>query len=168
MIKIIYNRVMKEIEIVLCSDNHGMREPLKYLKEHYSLHDYFLHCGDSEMSESEMDGFSSVQGNNDRYHAFPFEKTLKIGCHQILLTHGNRDMFFGHYEMLASKAKKLHCDIVCFGHTHVYCDMLIDGIRLLNPGSIWRNRDGSEPTYMLIHFNENQIEAQRKTYICTE
>lgn len=66
-----YNSDMEEI--VLVSDNHGQRKPLEYLKENYPVTDYFIHCGDSEMHPNQLSGFTSVQGNNDFFHAYPPE-----------------------------------------------------------------------------------------------
>ena len=155
---------MGKIEIVLCSDNHGFRQPLEYLKQTYPADDYFLHCGDTEMHPYEMEGFAVVQGNNDFFNAYPKQRIIQIGEHQILMVHGHMDLFLNHYDMLAKKAKNLGCDIACFGHTHIYHDSVINGVRMLNPGSIWRNRDGSDPSYMLIHLDGKNIDVKRMTY----
>ena len=155
----------KTIQIVLVSDNHMQREGLEYIKKMHSDADYFFHCGDSEMRKYELDGFACVQGNNDDYQEFPDRLILDIGEHRILLTHGHRDFFFGHFDMLAEKAKSFDCDIACFGHSHIYHDEELNGVRLLNPGSIWRNRDGSKPSYMIITLNRKEILTERKIFV---
>lgn len=154
----------KEIKIVLVSDNHTMRKPLEYVKEAYHGYDYFFHCGDSEMPKYLLQGFAAVNGNNDWFNEYPSNLVLEIGEHCFYLTHGHRDFYFGRYDMLARKAKKLGCDVVCFGHTHIPFDQEIDGVRLLNPGSIWHNRDGSEPSYMLLTLRGSEIEVELKRY----
>lgn len=151
-------------EIILVSDNHGKIEPLKYLKEKYPITDYFIHCGDSELHPYQLDGFSSVQGNNDYFQAYPNEKVIQIGQHRILVVHGHMHMIYGQPQILTNYAKKLDCDIVFFGHTHVPQDITIDGIRCINPGSIWHNRDGSKPSYMLIQLDGNNIKVEKKFY----
>lgn len=153
-----------DIKIVLVSDNHMTRHGLDYVRSAHSDADYFIHCGDSEMPKYEMGGFACVQGNNDWFGEYPPRLTLEIGMHRILVTHGHRDFFYGRFDMLADRARAFDCDIVCFGHTHIYFDETVNGIRLLNPGSIWRNRDGSKPSYMLINLQGKKIITKRMTY----
>ena len=152
------------IKIVLVSDNHGLRHPLEYLRTKYTDADYFLHCGDAELPVYEMAGFAVVQGNNDPYGSYPQRRILEIGEHRILMVHGHRDMIFGQFGMLAEKARTFGCDIVCFGHTHIPFDKTIKGIRVLNPGSIWRNRDGSKPSYMILTLDGPDVYVEKCIY----
>ncbi|MBR3357046.1 MAG: metallophosphoesterase [Solobacterium sp.] len=154
----------KAIRIVLISDNHLLKDCIGVIRDMYPDADYFFHCGDSEMPRYLLDGYACVQGNNDFYGEYPLNLTLEIGKHRFLLTHGHRDMLYGRYDMLVHKAEKLGCDVVCFGHTHRYFDETLDGVRLLNPGSVWHNRDGSEPSYMLLTLRGSEILVERKTY----
>jgi phosphoesterase, MJ0936 family len=153
-----------KIKIILCSDNHRWAEPLVYLQKEYPDADYFLHCGDSELPKNQMAGFACVQGNNDCYGEYPLNLILPIGDHRILLTHGHRDMMFGHYEMLAKKAKMHNCDVACCGHSHVPYAGIVEGVTCLNPGSIWHNRDGSAPSYMVVMFDGPDITWEKKVY----
>lgn len=155
---------MSTITIILCSDNHRLEAPLVYLKKEYPQADYFLHCGDSELPQRLMEGFACVEGNNDIYGEYPMKLILPIGLHRIYLTHGHRDMMFGHYEMLAAKAKAAQCDIACFGHSHVPYAGIIDGVTCLNPGSIWHNRDASSPSYMIVTLDGEKIMWEKKVY----
>lgn len=152
------------IEIVLVSDNHGLEDVIDELHNKYPITDYFIHCGDSEMPKYRLEGFAAVMGNNDYYGEYPMHLILEIGSHRIYVCHGHRDMIYGHFEMLAAHAKEHGCDIACFGHTHIPFDQVIDGVHLLNPGSIWRNRDGSEPSYMIIHLNGDKVFADLIRY----
>lgn len=151
-------------EIVLVSDNHGKKEPLKFLKETYPITDYFIHCGDSEMHPYELDGFSCVQGNNDYFHAFPTERIITIGEHTILIVHGHMHMIFGQPQQLARYAKTKNCDIAMYGHSHIPSDTSFYGVRCLNPGSIWHNRDGSLPSYMVVRLDGKEIFVEKKIY----
>lgn len=146
-------------EIVLVSDNHGIENVIDDLRAQYPITDYFIHCGDSEMPKYRLEGYAAVMGNNDYYGEYPMNLVLEIGSHRIYVCHGHRDMMFGHFEMLANKAKDKGCDIVCFGHTHIPFDKVVDGVHLLNPGSIWHNRDGSEPSYMVVHIHGEKVSA---------
>ena len=156
----------KPIQILVVSDNHGRQEPIEQLKRLYPNIDYKFHLGDSEMQKEYLDGFACVQGNNDPYGEYPSSLTLNIGGHTLLLIHGHRHLLFHDPSPLIMNAKQFGCDVVLYGHTHVYHDTVIDNIRFLNPGSIGRNRDGSMPGYMLVTIKEDgSITAVRKDYI---
>ena len=157
----------KPVTIVLVSDNHGSVSPLEYVLDAHRDADYFIHCGDAELPTFMLGGFAVVQGNNDDYNQFPSHRILEAGGHRIYICHGHRDMFFGHFDMLAAKAVANHCDCVFFGHTHIPFDREIGGVRVLNPGSIWMNRDGSSPSYMIVRLAEGVISVELKTYIKT-
>lgn len=156
---------MKKIKIILVSDNHYHDEPLQELQRHYRDADYFFHCGDSEMPYKSLSGFARVRGNNDYDYEYPETLVLEVGGHRFLLTHGHRQGIYFGYDGLIRLAKINGCDIVCFGHTHRYTEVEKDGILLLNPGSIWCNRDGSAPSYMIITLENEKIKIERKNYI---
>ena len=51
---------------------------------------------------------------------------------------------------------------MCFGHTHVaYLDQ-VDGITLLNPGSLSHARDGRPCSYAILDIDENEIRVEFK------
>ncbi len=152
------------IRVIICSDSHGRSDGLEYLKKTYPDADYFIHCGDIELPKYMLGGFAAVQGNNDFYNEFPAQLVLEIGMHRILVVHGHRDLFWRSFDALCGKASALGCDIVCFGHTHIYHDSVEDGIRMLNPGSIWHNRDGSPASYMIMTLDGENIDVQKMTY----
>lgn len=135
--------------------------PLSYVRSTNSAADYFLHCGDSEMPPQALADWAAVRGNNDYYGSYPENLTLDIAGHRFLLTHGHRDMMWHQYDQLAAKANRLGCDICCFGHTHIYMDAEVNGVRLLNPGSLRYNRDRSNPCYMRIELNGDSVKAVR-------
>ncbi len=158
---------MNTVRILLVSDNHGDREALKTLREMYADYDYFVHCGDSEMAIDELEGFLCVRGNNDFVlgNNAPDQQILEAGGHRIYICHGHMDFLsYFHYEPMVQRARAKGCDTVFFGHVHTYDDLVVDGVRLLNPGSLRHNRDGTPPSYMLVHISEDGITAQRMEY----
>lgn len=158
---------MEKVRIVLVSDNHGDRKALKYLRETYADYDYFIHLGDSSLPLEAMEGFICICGNHDlRYHEqVPEYRIFEFCGHRIYACHGHKDFLsYFHYEPMVMHAKKHGCDTVFFGHVHTYHDTILDGVRLLNPGSIWHNRDGSSPTYMLITVTEKGLIVQGVVY----
>jgi putative phosphoesterase len=116
----------------------------------------------------EMEGFLCVCGNHDiQYHdKVPDYRILEIGAHRIYLCHGHKDFLsYYHYKPMVMHAKAHGCDTVFFGHVHTYDDEVIDGVRLLNPGSIRHNRDGSRASYMLVEISEEEITVTKKEYV---
>ena len=148
------------IKILAVSDNHGIMDPIKELPGRFPDVDFFLHLGDSREPVRRYGPYAQVRGNND-YYDVPEYKILAVGGHRIFLTHGTRLVYFGDYHLLAHRARQHECDIALFGHTHIYCDEVVDGIRCLNPGSIWHNRDGSESSFMILELEGYEVRAYR-------
>ncbi len=151
------------IRICVVSDNHSRMKPIRDLPLIEKDCDFFFHCGDSREPVRPYGPYAQVRGNNDFYDV-PEEKVIDLGIHRIYMTHGTRLVYYGNYQYLARQAKKKQCDIALFGHTHVYSDALVDGVRCLNPGSIWHNRDGRPPGYMILTLEENRVQAEWKEY----
>ena len=149
--------------IIIISDNHGERDCIEYIKEKHFDADYFFHLGDSALPSYLLNGFAAVQGNNDPYKEYPDQLILEIANHRFLLTHGHKELYYGGLDSLYHKANELECDIVCYGHTHIYDASRIDDIVFLNPGSIIRNRDGSVGSYMKLIIDGDDIKSERLT-----
>ena len=41
-------------------------------------------------------------------------------------------------------------DVAVFGHTHVAIEQIIDGVLIVNPGSISRPRDAANGSFMML------------------
>ena len=111
-------------------------------------------------------GFSvpwhKVRGNGDPYHSSPGTLVLEIPCNQdhregsatssrkLFLTHGNLHSVNEGKQTLAATAKAAGAEAALFGHTHIPHCSLLDGIFLLNPGSIGRSRSNAGPTFALL------------------
>lgn len=150
-------------KIVLVSDSHLREGVLKRILDIEKDADHYIHCGDSELMENEIRPFISVRGNNDYYGNFRNEMILKIEGHKILITHGHH-YYISFYSLddLIERAKELNADVVFFGHLHVYIDLVVDDIHLINPGSCNHNRDYSEPSYCVITIDEKDVKVERK------
>ena len=141
------------LKICLCSDNHGDIDSLNIVKSQNPNCDYYIHCGDSCLPENNIKPFISVKGNNDYDLDYPKQRVLEIGGHKILVCHGQNYTFS--VNGLSSLAKSKGCDVFFFGHTHEYFDDEFDGVRLINPGSIFYNRDWSNPCYAIVTIEDN-------------
>ena|SRR5690554_379794 len=137
------------MKVVVCSDNHGLIAPLKEILEDYKDADAFLHCGDSELPPNLMAPFHVVTGNNDYDHEYPESLVVEVSGVRFLIIHGHQ-FYMNRTQALAKEAKKRNCDVVCYGHTHVYDVKEVDGILCVNPGSLRYNRDQTPPCYAVI------------------
>ena len=141
------------LKICFCSDNHGDRSSIARILSDNPDCDYYLHAGDSLMEPEELEPFCSVEGNNDWGYDYPRQRLLEIGGHRILLIHG--DGYSYSLNSFAVKARNNHADTVFFGHTHSFLDIFHNGIRFINPGSSFHNRDGSGPCYARVYIDDN-------------
>lgn len=122
--------------------------------------DYYLHCGDSQFSPDEIRPFVSIAGNNDWDYEYPKQLILELGGHRILLIHGNGYTYL--MDNFVRKARSEHADVVFFGHTHMFTDKAYSGIRFINPGSTFYNRDLTSPCYARVYFyDDGTIRAER-------
>ena len=139
------------MKIVVVSDSHGRNDILNAIREKHPDAGLFIHCGDLEADPMFYPGYIVVRGNNDYYCRFEDE-----------VTHSHRFSYFSRSEKLSNRAKELNCDIVCFGHTHVaYLDQ-VNGVTLLNPGSLSHSRDGRPCSYAILDIDENEIRVEFK------
>jgi uncharacterized protein len=77
-----------------------------------------------------------VQGNNDFFQPLPLE---------VLLTRNGLRFRLIHIPPPLTKLGTAH--ILLHGHTHVPRDEVIDGIRILNPGTVGKPNHGAPPSY---------------------
>lgn len=157
----------KPFTIVLCSDSHMDRASLQYVREHHPEADLFVHCGDSELDEKDMEGFLFIRGNHDYYpgNTVPDWRIIEVLGHRIYVCHGHLDiLIYYHYDQMAKHARANGCDTVFFGHMHICQDFMEDGVRMLNPGSLAYSRDYSGKSYMLVTVTPEKIDAVRMTY----
>lgn len=149
------------IKIIAASDNHGYLDPIKEILDNNNTADYYLHMGDVCCDPKLIHPFVAVKGNNDFGYDLPVSKVIEVNDkNRILMTHGHHYVF--DKSKILTEAKEQNCNIVLFGHTHTFTDKEIDGIRIINPGSCFYNRDHSKPCYAEITIDEtNNIEVKR-------
>lgn len=146
-------------KIVLCSDNHGYKEPIDQILLDNPIADYYIHCGDLCYDPKLAKPFLVIQGNNDFYYDLDKQKILEIDNNRILIFHGAGYTYS--LKLIADKAKNEKCNIVFFGHTHSFLDTTLNGIRLINPGSCGLNRDGTSPCYAIVTIDNDKVNVER-------
>lgn len=149
------------MQIVVVSDAHGRNEVYSKLRELHPNANAYINCGDSECSEDFLDGFVSVQGNNDLYGNYPQRLIIELEGLRILVQHGDRIPPMHITERLSEYAYAENCQLVLYGHSHIYHVEEKNGITLVNPGSIFHNRDYTLPSYALITFENNTFKVER-------
>lgn len=141
------------MKILVVSDNHGNGSLIRKVLQKHQDADYYFHLGDSEMESYELRPFVSVKGNNDYDFTMPLEKIIEVGDHSFYLCHGH--FYGGDPNLIAQEAYYNECDFALFGHTHEPFNEHINGIRVINPGSIRSNRNDGKSSYCLIEIGEN-------------
>lgn len=86
-----------------------------------------------------------VKGNNDFFQPWPMEELLErhgVSCRLI------------HIPPRPTKLGAAH--LMLHGHTHVPRDEVVDGVRILNPGSIGKANKGAPPSYAWLNLGTDQ------------
>ena len=145
--------------VLIVSDSHGSTEVLEGIEKlHGNEVDLMIHCGDSELSESDpaIVNFNSVKGNCDFYGIFPDDETHVINGVKIFVTHGHLYSVKSTLVNLYYKAKELQADIVCFGHSHLLGAEMVDDVLFINPGSIRLPRGRAEKSYVILELENGK------------
>lgn len=150
------------LKIVLCADNHGDYSSIEKILSDNPCADHYFHLGDSSLAPEQIEPFVSIKGNNDWDYEYPKRMIFETGKHRILLMHG--DGLTYSLDSLADRTRKEGCDTLFFGHTHRFFDGSKNGIRMINPGSSFCNRDYSDPCYAIVTIGDDgSISVERKS-----
>ena len=137
---------------VIISDSHGNMPRLNELKSIFAESDYIIHLGDTSSDGSAVrtefpDKTKVINGNCDFPKTGEDETILDIEGVKIFATHGHLYSAKTTLTRLSERAKELGCTVVLYGHTHRAREDEIDGITLINPGTMSRYSEQSY-TYM--------------------
>ena len=71
---------------------------------------------------------------------------------RVFYCHGHKYRVKSGLEQLAEEAKRRDCDVALYGHTHTPLITQMDGITLINPGSLRYNvGEGGSYCYLVVH-----------------
>lgn len=151
------------MKILIISDTHRKDDNMRRVIEEQAPLDLLIHLGDAEGSEyliekwvNEGCKLALVMGNNDFFSSLDREIELKIGPHRILLTHGHYYNVSLGVEYLYEEALERKCDIAMYGHTHRPFLETINGVTILNPGSLsYPRQEGRKPSYMVAEMDQD-------------
>jgi putative phosphoesterase len=154
------------MNIFVVSDTHGDLTKALEMYDRLSAvceFDLIIHCGDLQPDAIELGRILGkevvcVRGNRDMWEKRDY-KVAETPSGKILVTHGHMEDVKFSYEKLVYLAMENGCSAVCFGHTHVPENTVVAGIRILNPGSISRPRDGSDGSVAMIVATGKELAA---------
>ena len=97
-----------------------------------------------------------VSGNNDYGISKPEALAFDFNDHCFFICHGHRYSLYGGYHTLIAAARNSGADIVLSGHSHVPYYKTMNGIKLINPGSVGRPRSRIGATFAVVECIENE------------
>lgn len=159
------------MKILVVSDTHRKDDNLKLVLSEECPLDMLIHLGDAEGSEHFIPDWVNpecrmemVLGNNDFFSRLDREREIDIAGHKAFITHGHYYGVSMGPEGLLDEAKSRGCDIAMYGHTHRPFLDVIDGVTVLNPGSLsYPRQEGRRPSYMIIHVDaDGKMDYQQK------
>lgn len=162
---------MEGKKLLVFSDTHGGIAALKtvfnWAKERMPPDDTicaaaFLGDGIADLqTAANATGFfcewNLVSGNNDYGYSVPGTMILDFCGIRFFMCHGHRHNNYGDYHTLVSAAQAAEANAVLFGHSHVPFMKIINGILLINPGSVARPRSRLGATFAVIECTEDQM-----------
>ena len=159
------------MKILVVSDTHRKDDNLKMVLSEECPLDMLIHLGDAEGSEHFIPDWVNpecrmemVLGNNDFFSRLDREREIDIAGHKAFITHGHYYGVSMGPEGLVDEAKSRGCDSAMYGHTHRPFLDVIDGVTVLNPGSLsYPRQEGRRPSYMIIHVDaDGKMDYQQK------
>ena len=140
-------------KVLILSDTHQYNEMFQNILEIHNDADIKIHCGDACVFKDDpiIKNFYVVMGNHD-FAGFDHHKIIS----PFFITHGHLENIYYTLDNVIKLAKDNDCTIVCHGHTHIAFFDIIEGITIINPGSIMFNRGQlGFGTYVIAYLNDN-------------
>ena len=143
--------------LLVVSDTHGNTEGLHALGALIAENDYVVHLGDGVNDMRTIRGtypekVYACSGNCDMVSYLPTDGILDVENVRIFYCHGHKYGVKTDLNLLVQAAKQRDCSVVLYGHTHRAEICEIDGVTLINPGSLKRSvGKGGSYCYLVIH-----------------
>ena len=130
------------MRIIVISDTHGRENRLRNILADQPEAEALICLGDGvKRVEEVMEEYPhirlfAVRGNCDASAFHRDFDILELSGKQLLIAHGHTyGEKFG-MEKFLSSARNLGVDMALYGHTHVADNTYLDGLYILNPGSV--------------------------------
>jgi putative phosphoesterase len=149
---------------MIVSDTHRKLRTLEQALSNEGEIDMLIHLGDFEGDDEAIAGMCGckmliVPGNNDFFTGYPKEIETEIAGRKVLITHGHYYMVSLDLRTIEDEARSRGMDIVMFGHTHKPVIQTIDGVTLINPGSLsYPRQQDRKCSYIMMEVDdENEL-----------
>lgn len=153
--------------IAVVSDAHGARRNMDALLDSLPRVDACCFLGDMDSDAQYLDwglrevqpgvAFYAVAGNNDPFSQRARSMEIVFDGIHTLITHGHIFQGIRTSQMpMALQAKKLGCELVLYGHTHIQKDAVLEGVRVVNPGALMHGK------WALVDIHEGEISVEMK------
>lgn len=128
-------------KLVIVSDSHGRYANVEALRSLVAENDYFVHLGDGATDARELyklypEKVYVCRGNCDFASPYSLRYVLEVEWIKIFCTHGHEYGVKQDLQGLADIAKANGCQVALYGHTHRADITEIDGVTLINPGTL--------------------------------
>ena len=148
-------------KILIISDTHGSGKGIEKLRPLIEENDYLVHLGDGVTEARRLFGeypekVYACAGNCDIFSPFSDEGELQVEGVKIFYCHGHKYGVKSGLGHLAMEAKKRGCNVALYGHTHLGRITEIDGVTLINPGTLKRSV-GEGGSYCYLVINKDKI-----------
>ena len=151
--------------ILVLSDSHSDAASLKYAVKNEPQAQAILFLGDGLRDFEELPYIpgvytAAVRGNCDgAFLPYPLFRAEILGGKKIYMSHGHAEhVKYGNTEFI-NTARLYNADIAIHGHTHVPYTDCIDGLHIMNPGSVRENSCG------IIDITDNGVMCYTKPII---
>lgn len=128
-------------KLLLISDSHRDKQALSKIIKNEPNFDRVIFLGDG--IEDVEDAFLTsskpiifVAGNCDTDYCISSERVINVEDINIFITHGHFYDVKLTFKNVAQAAKSKDCSVAFIGHTHIQTEELVDGVRIINPGSV--------------------------------
>lgn len=151
------------MRILLISDTHGNQAALLRAHEAAGQCDAVIHLGDGEQDASLLEAVDDqiqlfqVAGNCDLGSTVPREQICTFGKVRLLLCHGDRYGVKTGLSRLIERGQSAEVDVVLYGHTHLAQSVELEGLLLVNPGTL--AAPATYHSYAILEITESGITA---------
>ncbi|WAW15231.1 metallophosphoesterase family protein [Peptostreptococcus equinus] len=150
------------MRILVISDTHSAKKLMDKLKVKLAGNiDMIIHAGDHFEDSIYLKSILNVPvmavvGNCD-FNTAEKELDFELEGINIFLTHGHKYGVKSSDDLIVQRAKKVNAKIAIYGHTHIKEDKEIEGVRVINPGSLTLPRDGCKGSYVILEVENGKF-----------
>ena len=143
--------------LIVLSDSHGNAKGVSDLLPLIAENDYVIHLGDGagDMREARglyPDKVYACAGNCDFFSPLLEDGVLDIEGVSIYFCHGHKYGVKSDLHALALAAKTRDCTVALYGHTHIADIRELEGVTLINPGTLRCSvGKGGSYCYLVVH-----------------